>query len=209
LTTPIFHLAAQVDWLATTSQYQPPDFESDGFIHFSTAEQLDEVARTLYAERNDLVVLAVDPDALPSPPVYEDLNNSGEEFPHVYGPLPLEAVVWSRPYLRHLEEALWRRETRFDREWMDRFLHPDFDEFGASGKHHTRVDTLEVGDQPIDARLPLMGYRLELLSQEVALVRYVTQVTYGKVTERARRTSIWVASDGGWLLRFHQGTPIR
>ena len=43
--------------------------------------------------------------------------------------------------LRILEESLWRHETRFDRDYLQRVLHPDFFEFGRSGRVWTRDDT--------------------------------------------------------------------
>lgn len=204
----IFHLAESADWELATTTYSPASLADEGFIHCSTRSQIDTVAREIFSGRNDMVLLAIDPDLLTKEPVFEDLYDKGEQFPHVYETLPVEAVTSARPYLKHLEEDLWTRETRFDLKWMERVLHPRFDEFGASGKHHTRSDTLEVADQPILARFPLIGYRLDLLSPDVAMARYVTQITYDKVVERARRSSIWVRTDDGWQLRFHQGTPI-
>jgi uncharacterized protein (DUF952 family) len=63
----------------------------DGFIHFSTAEQLAETAAKHYAGRPDLIVLTVDPDGLPSPLKWEP-SRGGALFPHLYGVLPVSAV---------------------------------------------------------------------------------------------------------------------
>ncbi|MDT0426000.1 DUF952 domain-containing protein, partial [Streptomyces evansiae] len=46
----------------------------------------------------DLVVLVVDPARLTDPVRYEAMKPGGEEFPHLYGPLPVEAVVEVRPW---------------------------------------------------------------------------------------------------------------
>ncbi|MFB7912799.1 DUF952 domain-containing protein [Streptomyces sp. NPDC056061] len=78
-----------------------------GFIHCSLPHQLDGVAEALYgagsragASDQDLVVLVIDPARLPVPVRYEAAAPGGEEFPHVYGPVPVDAVVevrsWSR-----------------------------------------------------------------------------------------------------------------
>jgi hypothetical protein len=42
--------------------------------------------------------------------------------------------------LKQLEESLWRSETRFDNEYMNRTLAPDFFEFGRSGRAYTREE---------------------------------------------------------------------
>lgn len=67
-----------------------------GYIHFSTRAQLPRVAAFLYGEdpgRDDLVVLVVDPALLDAPLKYEAMPPAGEEFPHVYGAVPVSAVV--------------------------------------------------------------------------------------------------------------------
>jgi uncharacterized protein (DUF952 family) len=68
----------------------------EGFIHCSTRAQLPSVAAFLYGsyEGTDaLVVLVVDPARLDAPVKYEAAEPGGEEFPHVYGPIPVAAVV--------------------------------------------------------------------------------------------------------------------
>jgi uncharacterized protein (DUF952 family) len=72
-----------------------------GFIHFSTRAQLPRVAAFLYGSYDgpdDLVVLVVDPARLGVPVKYEAAEPDGEEFPHVYGPVPVEAVVDVEPW---------------------------------------------------------------------------------------------------------------
>lgn len=210
MTEPIFHLAEPGDWARTTDTYSPASVEEVGFIHCSTAYQLPRVARELYADDNHLILLTIDPDALDHATLrYEDLYNLDEKFPHIYGPLPTSAVISTGPYLTHLEEGLWL-DTRFDRDWMDRILHPDFSEVGMSGRTHTREDTLESTSREVDlaVRLPLEGYRLELVDEDVALVRYTSHHTVDGAERHGHRTSIWIKTDSGWRLRFHQGTPL-
>ena len=110
--------------------------------------------------------------------------------------------------LKHLEESLWRSETRFDREYMNQVLAPDFFEFGRSGRVYKREETLEVPSQPIDARLPLAKFDVRLIAADVALVTYVSEVSYGKVKEVANRSSLWSRYPSGWKIRFHQGTAV-
>ncbi|MFF2325300.1 MULTISPECIES: DUF952 domain-containing protein [unclassified Streptomyces] len=76
-----------------------------GFIHCSLPHQLTGVAEMLYGSGSragtgdqELVVLVIDPDRLPAPVRYEPVAPGGEEFPHVYGPIPVDAVVEVRPW---------------------------------------------------------------------------------------------------------------
>ena len=110
--------------------------------------------------------------------------------------------------LRRLEESLWERETRFDREYMERILSPDYIEFGRSGRIYNREETLAVPDQEIKARLPLADFRLIQISVEVVLITYSSEVRNNRAVLVANRSSIWVKTEKGWQLRFHQGTPV-
>ncbi|MET7450957.1 DUF952 domain-containing protein [Streptomyces sp. NPDC005574] len=67
----------------------------EGFIHCSTRDQLPRVAAFLYGSDGpgDLVVLVVDPGRLDAEVRYEAPEPGGEEFPHVYGPITVDAVV--------------------------------------------------------------------------------------------------------------------
>ena len=110
--------------------------------------------------------------------------------------------------LRALEESLWRQEYRCDRAYMEATLGPDFIEFGRSGRVYKRDDTLDVESQPINAVLPLPQFVARLISEDVALITYVSEVTFGDNVERANRSSLWSRCSTGWKMRFHQGTPI-
>lgn len=65
---------------------------SDGFIHFSTASQMRETAARHFAGQSDLLLVAVDDEALGSALRYE-ISRGGEPFPHLYAPLELRHVV--------------------------------------------------------------------------------------------------------------------
>lgn len=109
--------------------------------------------------------------------------------------------------LRGLEESLWRSDTRFDLEYMNKILSPDFFEFGRSGRIYRREDTLSAPAQEINARLPLKDFTAHTVSDGVVLVTYKSEVTSGEV-QVGNRSSIWVKTSVGWQLRFHQGTPV-
>ncbi|WP_031479512.1 DUF952 domain-containing protein [Streptomyces bicolor] len=75
--------------------------QEEGFIHCSTRAQLPAVAAFLYGSYDgpdELVVLVVDPARLGVPLRYEAPKPGGEEFPHVYGPIPVTAVVDVEPW---------------------------------------------------------------------------------------------------------------
>jgi uncharacterized protein (DUF952 family) len=65
----------------------------EGFIHCSYAEQVAATVARYYGDVAEVVVLRIDPHRLTAPIVVEDLAGTGEEFPHVYGPIALDAVI--------------------------------------------------------------------------------------------------------------------
>ena len=67
----------------------------DGFIHFSTAAQLAGTAAKHFAGQADLMLVAVD-DATLGPTLKWEPSRGGELFPHLYDPLSLDAVLWTR-----------------------------------------------------------------------------------------------------------------
>ena len=65
---------------------------ADGFIHFSTAAQVAETAARHFAGQDDLLLVAVEGERLGEALRYE-ASRGGDLFPHLYGDLPLSAVV--------------------------------------------------------------------------------------------------------------------
>ena len=68
---------------------------ADGFVHFSTAEQVVETAARHFAGQHDLVLAAIDAQALGEELRWEP-SRGGDLFPHLYAPLPLSAVRWTK-----------------------------------------------------------------------------------------------------------------
>lgn len=68
----------------------------DGYIHFSTALQVATTAALHFAGQNDLLLVAVDGDMLGDSLKFEP-SRGGDMFPHLYGVLPLDTVVWTLP----------------------------------------------------------------------------------------------------------------
>jgi len=73
-----------------------PDDARDGFIHFSTAEQLEATLAKHFAGQKDLALLAVDSESLGERLQWESARG-GALFPHLYGPLELEGLLWEEP----------------------------------------------------------------------------------------------------------------
>ena len=93
--TRIFKILGDADWERALSSGRfdgSAGDVTDGFIHFSTAEQLAETARRHFAGQADLVVLEVEGDTLGSALRWEP-SRGGALFPHLYGPLDVTHVV--------------------------------------------------------------------------------------------------------------------
>ena len=104
----LFHLVAPQVWATAvdTGEYRPPSLATEGFVHFSFAEQVAGTANLHYRDEAELVVLEVDPDLIDAELRVEDSYGSGTEFPHVYGPVPAAAAVAVHP-LRRTTEGDW------------------------------------------------------------------------------------------------------
>ncbi len=91
----IYHLIsdADLDSLAGKQFYVPDSLEAEGFIHFSTREQIQGTANLLFQGRQDLNIIVVDDIRIDQTIVFEDLYDHGDKFPHLYAPLPLSAIV--------------------------------------------------------------------------------------------------------------------
>jgi uncharacterized protein (DUF952 family) len=100
LTSRLFHLARRDEWeaaRASGSDYERSTIGRSladvGFIHCSFAGQVQGVADRFYGGRDDVVLLVIEPDRVDVEIRVEDVAGTGEAFPHIYGPLPVGAVV--------------------------------------------------------------------------------------------------------------------
>lgn len=96
----ILHITRRLDWESAqeAGEYRDDSLQTEGFIHCSTPEQVLGPANAFYAGQSDLVLLVIDPARLAAKLVYEDSYDSGTAFPHVYGPLNLDAVTAVVPF---------------------------------------------------------------------------------------------------------------
>ncbi len=89
----LVHICPCEDWLAAQAagKYRAASLDAVGFIHCSTPEQVLAVANSFYQNVPDLVLLWIYPARLSAEVRWEPAD--GQLFPHLYGPLNLEAVV--------------------------------------------------------------------------------------------------------------------
>ncbi|AKH81607.1 glutathione S-transferase [Streptomyces sp. CNQ-509] len=106
MTTELWHITERARWEAArrTGVYEQSTrgrtLAEEGYIHCSLPHQLAPVAQALYGTRpeEDPVVLVIDAGRLSAPVRFEAAEPGGEEFPHVYGPIPADAVVRADPW---------------------------------------------------------------------------------------------------------------
>ena len=100
----LVHLCSNAEWAAAQDpgELRPESLAKNGFVHLSSPEQVHLPANRLYAGRTDLVLLRIDPARLSSPVRWEPgvpTDPDGMVFPHLYGALPVQAVINVTPYL--------------------------------------------------------------------------------------------------------------
>jgi len=115
--------------------------------------------------------------------------------------------------LRALEASHMLAPVRASPSHLEALLHPEFTEIGASGKLHTRADTLaqlplESQAQP-EIEFTMANFKAQQIAPGLALTTYTTTRTNPdtQTTTKARRSSIWKREANTWRLYFHQGTP--
>jgi uncharacterized protein (DUF952 family) len=99
----IYHLTSPQAWRDARSrgEYRAESLESEGFIHCSTEMQVLPVAEKYYNGQPDMVLLKIDPALLSSELRWEPPSGGapppgvpeGDLFPHIYGPINLDAIV--------------------------------------------------------------------------------------------------------------------
>ena len=91
----IYHITSLADWNAAlkTERYESPSLAAEGFIHCSQEEQVDGVLKRYFSGKSGLVKLVIDTDRLESRFVFEWSPTTQDTFPHIYGPINLDAVV--------------------------------------------------------------------------------------------------------------------
>ena len=91
----IYHVTTRPEW-ETAQQvgfYVAPSLDLEGFIHCGQANQVAGVLERYFKGKDNLVKLVIDTEKLTSRLQYDLAPSVNEEFPHVYGPINLDAVV--------------------------------------------------------------------------------------------------------------------
>lgn len=103
----IYHITTHQRWRDAehSNQYEPESFQSEGFIHCSNADQVVRVANFLFRNTPGLVLLHIKTALLHSHLVYENLEGGKELFPHVYGPINVDAIVYVSPFEPGLDRS--------------------------------------------------------------------------------------------------------
>jgi glutathione S-transferase len=101
----IYHIATRADWerARADGEYTRSSVDKtlaeEGFIHASQSAQVAGTANRFYRDvPGDLVLLVIDPGLLRAEVRYEDVPGAELPFPHIYGPLNVDAVVAARPF---------------------------------------------------------------------------------------------------------------
>jgi len=99
----IFHITTQTAWdeAQTKGEYIAESLVTEGFIHCSTISQVIPVVELYYKDQNSLLLLMIEPTLLSSTLKWEAPSGGtpppgvpeGDRFPHIYGPINLDAVV--------------------------------------------------------------------------------------------------------------------
>jgi uncharacterized protein (DUF952 family) len=98
----ILHITTRKDWENSTleGEYSAPSLLSEGFIHCSTFIQTLDTANIFFKGQDGLVLLCIDENKLKSECKYENPTgggnhypNVGKSFPHIYGPININAVI--------------------------------------------------------------------------------------------------------------------
>jgi len=88
----VFHITSRGNFAAALElgAYETESLRLEGFIHCSTEPQILRTAARFYRGQSGLVLLCIDAERLGDRLRYESAD--GEEFPHCYGPIPLESI---------------------------------------------------------------------------------------------------------------------
>jgi uncharacterized protein (DUF952 family) len=90
----IYHVTTRAEWETAKQNgiYVHPSLQQEGFIHCSQEHQVQGVLERYFAGQSNLVKLVIDTDKLKSKWVFDWSPSTADTFPHVYGPINMDAV---------------------------------------------------------------------------------------------------------------------
>ena len=100
----IYHIVERqvLDNAQTAGTFMEPSLESEGFIHFSTQDQVASTALRHYQEKRDLVVFEIDEEDVKDQLRYETAKH-GESYPHVYSAIPVKIIRRVFPIMKGMD----------------------------------------------------------------------------------------------------------
>jgi hypothetical protein len=104
-----------------------------------------------------------------------------------------------------LEMELLDPATRRTAAAFEGLIHPDFVEVGSSGDRYDHDSVIEVMTSRSGGSILIKDFEARILAPSVVLCTYRS---IGESGREARRSSIWVESEGRWKVIFHQGTRV-
>jgi uncharacterized protein (DUF952 family) len=92
----LLHITSRARWdrARFAGMYRTESLDTEGFIHCSTRDQVLGVANERFRGQSDLVLLCIESSRVQAP-IQFDATETGERFPHIYGPLNTDAVIRS------------------------------------------------------------------------------------------------------------------
>ena len=96
----ILHITSNVAWEQAQEAgiYEADTLATEGYIHCSNPEQVVKVANARFLAHTGLVLVVIDENRITAKVKYENLEGGEEKFPHIYGPLNIDAVVEVVPF---------------------------------------------------------------------------------------------------------------
>jgi uncharacterized protein (DUF952 family) len=90
----LFHITTKDQWkqFQKDGNYEPESLDEQGFIHCSSGGQVEDTANRLFGDQDTILLLVIDVSMLREQVKYEQDDN-GDKFPHIYGPLSINAVI--------------------------------------------------------------------------------------------------------------------
>lgn len=105
-----------------------------------------------------------------------------------------------------LEHSLMDPDVRRSPDRLKKILHPEFIELGSSGRVYQRQQMIDtMSQETASVGVVVRDLEAHQISEDTVLVTYRS---IGGSGDEARRSSLWVNTENGWQLRFHQGTRI-
>ncbi len=91
----IFHITTKeyFNSYKKDNRYLPESLETEGFIHCSRGSQIESTANRIFKDQDRLLLLVIDVSTLTAKIKYEEDQDLGESYPHIYGPLNTDAIM--------------------------------------------------------------------------------------------------------------------